>query len=69
GAHGDGDVPDAGRYDVTVHLIEWDREPGAYDEDGEPRDSALPDLLILIGPAAPGQATYRTEVTTFEPLD
>jgi hypothetical protein len=56
----------AGRYRVTVHLIEWNAEPGAKGDDGAPTDSALPDFLILIGPENARVDSYRTQVRTFD---
>ncbi len=58
------EVPE-GRYDVTVHLIEWDAEPGAIDDEGEQSDDALPDFVVLMNPAAGGTA-YRMDPATFE---
>jgi hypothetical protein len=57
------DLP-AGEYEVRVHLIGWDEEPGMQTENG-PAPGALPDYIVLINPARPG-AKFRTELKTFD---
>ncbi|GAA2779881.1 hypothetical protein GCM10010452_04630 [Crossiella cryophila] len=65
-----------GRYSVSVHLIEWDAEPGSRDADGQPTADALPDFVVLleldyrlgarVPPVGSGLApVYRREVLTF----
>lgn len=56
----------SGSWAVTVCLIEWDAEPGQRDDQGRPLPTALPDFVVLINPAGGPQASYRTELETFE---
>jgi hypothetical protein len=49
---------------VTIHMIEWDAEPGTRDASGAPGKNALPDFVVLVNPAVPGTA-FRREVQTF----
>lgn len=55
-----------GRYRVVVHLIAWEDEPGSVGADGDPSDSALPDFVVLIDPAGPGEDGFRTKAVTFD---
>ncbi|MER5386292.1 hypothetical protein ABT040_39660 [Streptomyces sp. NPDC002688] len=55
-----------GRYAVVIHLIDWQAETGSQDKEGRPVPGALPDFVVLINPAQPGQGTFRTAVNTFE---
>jgi hypothetical protein len=57
----------AGRYGVTVHLIDWAAEPGAQDAAGKPAEGALPDFVVLAGPA-PDDGPFRTKAKTFDRL-
>ncbi|MFF7183500.1 hypothetical protein [Streptomyces sp. NPDC008121] len=69
-----GDAPDGviehlvpeGRHAVVVHLIDWQAEAGSQDKDGRPVPGALPDFVVLVNPAQPGQGAFRTAVHTFE---
>jgi hypothetical protein len=55
----------AGHYAVTVHLIDWAAEPGARDpSSGKQADGALPDVVVLLGPA-PEDARFRSTTRTF----
>ncbi len=54
-----------GKYDVTIHLIGWDEEPGMKLESGGPAEGALPDFIVTIVPAK--AATHRTEIMSFDP--
>lgn len=54
----------AGDYAVTVHLLAWEQELGAVDEQGHATPDALPDFVVVIAPASGGP--YRTEVVTFD---
>ena len=56
----------AGPSAVTVHLIEWDAEPGAKDAQGKPAAGALPDFVVLISPENTTDRPYRTHLRTFE---
>jgi hypothetical protein len=55
----------AGPNAVTIHLIDWDTEPGARDARGKPASRALPDFVILISPEDT-TGTYRTLLQTFD---
>jgi hypothetical protein len=55
-----------GDYEVTVHLIGWDQEPGAKDRRGRPKPDALPDFVVLVKPRNRKTRTYRTRVDTFD---
>lgn len=57
----------AGRYSVVVHLIDWEAEPGALSDDGEPTDSVLPDFVVEIAEEPDPAPSYRVEVVTFDP--
>ncbi|MFI0088292.1 hypothetical protein [Streptomyces bobili] len=59
----------AGHCTVVVHLIDWQAEAGSQDKDGQPLPGALPDFVVLINPAQPGQGTFRTAVNTFDAPD
>ena len=58
----------AGRYQATIHLLDWKAEPGAQSEDGTPTANALSDFLIIINPEKMFEASYRMEVQTFDPV-
>ncbi|MEV7192307.1 hypothetical protein AB0N81_10945 [Streptomyces sp. NPDC093510] len=58
-------VPE-GRHAAVVHLIDWQAEADSQDAVGHPVPGALPDFVVLINPAQPGQGTFRTAVNTFE---
>jgi hypothetical protein len=55
-----------GRYQVTVHLIAWDDEPGSRNENGAPAAHALPDFVILISPDTLPTPPYRMKLETFD---
>lgn len=55
-----------GRYKVLVHLIDWEAEPGAIGDDGEPSAHALPDFVVHISPKPQGVNEYRTSIETFD---
>jgi hypothetical protein len=55
---------DAGRYALTVHLIDWGAEPGARNPDGSPSAQALPDFVVEVGVA--GAGPYRSRTETFD---
>jgi hypothetical protein len=56
----------AGPNAVTIHLIDWDAEPGARDDQGKPASGALPDFVVLISPEETTGNVYRTTLQTFE---
>jgi hypothetical protein len=49
---------------VTIHMLDWDWEPGAKDEAGRPTAQALPDFLVLVSPEP--SLAYRAELETFD---
>jgi len=55
-----------GSCSVSIHLIEWDAEPGARDQHGKAAATALPDFVILIAPQADETTAYRTDPQTFD---
>jgi hypothetical protein len=55
-----------GRYQVTIHMLDWDDEPGAKDESGRPTANALSDFLILVSPEPRPNSVYRVELETFD---
>ncbi|MGK5741244.1 hypothetical protein [Micromonospora sp. URMC 103] len=57
----------AGRYAVTVNLIDWESEPGSQTPSGDPALHALPDFVLLLNPAASPEATYRRSLQTLPP--
>ncbi len=56
----------AGPRSVTIHLIDWDSEPGARDADGKPAATALPDFVVLINPERTASSSYRTRLQAFD---
>jgi hypothetical protein len=59
------DVP-AGPCAVTIHLIEWDAEPGAKDALGNPAPGVLPDFVVLVSPGGTTANPYRIQLQTFD---
>lgn len=55
----------AGEWSVIVHMLDWDKEPGAFIAAGKPSSNALPDFLVVISPALPGQQ-FRLSLWTFD---
>lgn len=55
----------AGRWTVTIALIEWTAEPGQQDHTGQPAATALPDFTLLINPAHDA-TRHRTSIHTFD---
>ena len=55
----------AGRWACSVHLIDWEAEPGMATDDG-PHPDALPDFVVLVNPVEPGES-YRTDFLSFPP--
>jgi hypothetical protein len=56
----------AGRWSVTISLIDWKAEPGQADDAGRPAPTALPDFVILMDPEGGAGRGYRKEVQTFD---
>lgn len=55
----------SGQHIVKINLIDWNQEPGAVDEDGNPTDIALPDLIVFISDYDNSEIEFRTEIETF----
>ena len=58
----------AGDYDVTVHYIDWEKEPGAQDEQGQASADALPDFVVLVNENGGTLENYRKVTRTFESI-
>ncbi|WP_432824446.1 hypothetical protein [Dactylosporangium sp. CA-092794] len=56
----------AGRWSVTISLIEWEAEPGQRDDAGAPAPTALPDFTLLINPEDGAAGGYRINLHTFD---
>jgi hypothetical protein len=54
-----------GNWSVTVHHVDWAREPGCKTPDGKPSSTALPNFIVLLTPAV-ATLHFRTEVDTFD---
>ena len=59
------DLP-PGRYAATIHLLDWEAEPGSQADDGEPSESALPDFVVLFEPEPDPVPAFRTKIVSFE---
>ena len=57
----------AGRYEVRVTVVEWDRDPASVGPDGGPTADALPDFVVHIAPET-GHEVYRVHEETFDRL-
>ncbi|MDO5405963.1 MAG: hypothetical protein Q4F28_01370 [Eubacteriales bacterium] len=62
------DLPE-GYYSVTIYLLSWDDEPGAYLENGEINPNALSDFVIILKSNADKNKTYRERINTFSEDD
>lgn len=62
------DLP-KGYYSVSVYLLSWDEEPGAYLENGDISPNALSDFVILLKSNADTDKTYRQRINTFSEDD
>jgi hypothetical protein len=56
---------ESGRYSVSVHLVDWKAEPGAFASTGKPSRNALPDFIVEVNDELV-VAGYRTAVNTFD---
>jgi len=54
-----------GEYAVSIHLIDWGKEPGSTGPDGEPSANALPDFVVIVQPRDETISVIRQEVETF----
>lgn len=62
------DLP-KGYYSVSIYLIDWDKEPGAYLENGNVSPNALSDFVILLKSNADESKLYRQRINTFSQDD
>lgn len=62
------DLPE-GYYSVSVYLLSWDEEPGAYLEDEKVSPDALSDFVVLLRSNADKAGTYRKRINTFSEDD
>ena len=53
-----------GRWSVTIHILDWEKEPGSHGQDGGPIDAALPDFVVVL--VRDDGGPYRTELLTFD---
>ncbi len=61
------DLP-AGKYAVTVSMLNWHKETGTVQEDGKPAPNTLPDFIVSISSDAKEDMRYRQDVETFDDL-
>jgi hypothetical protein len=54
----------AGRWAATVHVLDWNEEPGSVGPDRRPTADALPDFVVVLAPDSGGP--YRTTLVTFD---
>ena len=62
------DLP-KGFYEVSIFLLSWDEEPGAYLEDGSVNPNALSDFVVVLKSNADENQTYRQRINTFSEDD
>ena len=53
-----------GEWSAEIHLVEWDKEPGAKTRSGKPSAKSLPDYVVILSPASP-KSRFRTSLQTF----
>ena len=58
-----------GYYSVSVYLLAWDEELGAYMENGEISPDALSDFIVVIKSDANLENEYRIRINTFSEDD
>ncbi|SBT40735.1 hypothetical protein [Micromonospora auratinigra] len=57
----------AGRYTVTVNLIDWESEQGSQTPTGTPSPDALPDFVLLLNQATRPEPVFRQSLQTLPP--
>ncbi|MFE6922017.1 hypothetical protein ACFVAV_13285 [Nocardia sp. NPDC057663] len=55
-----------GEYSATVHMLNWEQEPGMLLSDGTAAPDALPDFVVLIGPIS--DQSFRRDEVTFDDI-
>lgn len=58
-----------GRWQVAIHLVDWEAEPGMQLPDGSPHQDALPDFVVLISPETDPAPQYRQDLVAIPPFD
>ncbi|PKV98466.1 hypothetical protein ATK86_0485 [Nocardia fluminea] len=56
----------AGEYAATVHMLDWEKEPGMLLDDGKAATDALPDFVVLVGPITDQE--FRCDEVTFDDI-
>ena len=56
-------------YQVVIHLIAWEDEPGSTNKDGTASETALPDFVALINPSTANRDDFRSAIVTFDRPD
>lgn len=62
------DIP-KGFYEVSIFLLSWDDEPGAYLENGSVNPNALSDFVVVLKSNANEKESYRQRINTFSEDD
>lgn len=62
------DIP-KGFYEVSIFLLSWDEEPGAYLENGSVNPNALSDFVVVLKSNANEKESYRQKINTFSEDD
>jgi hypothetical protein len=57
----------AGRYALTVNLIDWEGEPGSRAPTGDPSPHALPDFVLLLNAPTWPEPAFRQSLQTLPP--
>lgn len=57
----------AGRYAVTVNLIDWESEQGSRTPTGDPSPNALPDFVLLLNRTTWPEPAFRQSLQTLPP--
>ncbi|WP_112587387.1 hypothetical protein [Micromonospora noduli] len=60
-------VAPAGRYAVTVNLIDWESEPDSRALTGDPSPCALPDFVLLLTAPTWPEPAFRQSLQTLPP--
>ncbi|MGW3522273.1 hypothetical protein [Streptomyces olivaceus] len=56
----------SGQYAITVHLLDWQAEPGSQGTDENLSPDALPDSIVEIFADSREPSCYRVKIETFE---
>lgn len=58
-----------GRWQATIHILDWQGEPRMQLPDGSPHSDALPDIVVLISPETDPVPQYRQDLVAIPPFD